>query len=51
MEKVYVFGHRSPDTDSVGAAISLAYLKRKLGVDAVPVVLSSVNKESKYALE
>ena len=51
MEKVYVFGHRSPDTDSVGAAISLAYLKRKLGVDAVPVVLSSVNRESKYALD
>ena len=51
MEKVYVFGHRSPDTDSVGAAISLAYLKRKLGVDAVPVVLSSVNRERKYALD
>lgn len=51
MEKVYVFGHRSPDTDSVGAAISLAHLKRKLGVDAVPVVLSSVNRESKYALD
>ena len=31
MENIYVFGHRNPDTDSVTAAISLAYLKRKLG--------------------
>ena len=26
MEKVYVFGHKKPDTDSVCAAISMAYL-------------------------
>lgn len=50
MEKIYIFGHRSPDTDSVGAAISLAYLKKQLGVDAVPVVLSSINKETEFAL-
>lgn len=50
MEQVYVFGHRNPDTDSVMAAISLAYLKRKLGINATPVILSSVNRETKYAL-
>lgn len=50
MEKVYVFGHRNPDTDSVTAAISLAYLKRKLGMNAVPAILSSINRETKYAL-
>ncbi len=50
MEKVYVFGHRNPDTDSVTAAITLAYLKRKLGVSAIPAILSSVNRETKYAL-
>ncbi len=49
-EKVYIFGHRNPDTDSVTAAISLAYLKQKLGVNAVPAVLSSINLESKYVL-
>ena len=48
--KVYVFGHRNPDTDSVTAAISLAYLKRKLGMDAEARVLSAINLESKYAL-
>lgn len=50
MEKIYIFGHRNPDTDSVTAAISLAYLKQKLGKNAIPVVLSSINSETKYAL-
>ena len=27
MEKVLVFGHKNPDTDSVAGAIALAYLK------------------------
>ena len=50
MESVYVFGHRNPDTDSVTAAITLSYLKRKLGMNASPVILSSINRETKYAL-
>ena len=49
-EKVYIFGHRNPDTDSVAAAISLSYLKRQLGINAIPAVLSATNLESKYAL-
>ena len=49
-DKVYVFGHRNPDTDSVTASIALAYLKRKQGINAIPVVLSSTNLETKYAL-
>ncbi len=51
MEKVYIFGHRNPDTDSVAAAITLSYLKRQLGMNAIPAVLSSINLESKYALD
>lgn len=51
MDKVYVFGHRNPDTDSVTAAISLAYLKKKLGMNAVPAVLSTIAKETEYALK
>lgn len=50
MEKVYIFGHRNPDTDSVTAAIALAHLKKKLGINAIPTVLSAVNLETKYAL-
>ena len=51
MEKVYVFGHRNPDTDSVTAAIALSHLKKELGVNAVPAVLSGINLETKYALK
>lgn len=50
MEKVYVFGHRRPDTDSVTAAITLSYLKNQLGINAVPVILSDINKETEFAL-
>ena len=50
MDKIYIFGHRNPDTDSVCAAISLSYLKNKMGYNTIPVVLSSINLESKYAL-
>ena len=50
MEKVYIFGHRNPDTDSVTSAITLSYLKNKMGMNTVPAVLSSINKESKFAL-
>lgn len=51
MEKVYVFGHRNPDTDSVTAAIALSHLKKELGVNAVPAVLSGINLETKYVLK
>ena len=51
MRTTYVFGHKKPDTDSVCAAISYAYLKNKLGLKAEPRVLGPINKETKYALD
>ena len=50
-EKVYVFGHQKPDTDSVTSAISVAYLKRRLGVNAEARVLGEINKETKFVLD
>lgn len=49
-DKVYVFGHRNPDTDSVTSAIALSYLKNQLGTVAIPAILSSINNETKYVL-
>lgn len=46
-----VFGHKNPDTDSVCAAIALAYLKKQLGEDAAPAVQGELNPESKFVLE
>lgn len=51
MENIYVFGHRKPDTDSVSAAISYSYLKKQLGYNVEPRILSAINKETKYALD
>ena len=49
-KKVYVFGHRNPDTDSVTASIALAHLKNELGMNAVPTILSGINQETRYVL-
>jgi len=50
VEKIYIFGHKKPDTDSVTASITLSYLKNKLGKHTEPFVLGHLNEETKYAL-
>lgn len=50
MSKVLVLGHKNPDTDSIASAITYAYLKQQLGVDAEAVRLGIVSKETEYAL-
>lgn len=47
---IYVTGHKSPDSDTVGSAIAYAYLLCELGYDAKPVVLGPVNNETRYIL-
>src|SRR5574344_373810 len=51
MNKVLIFGHRKPDTDSVCGAITLSYLKNQIGVVSEPRVLSEINQETAYALK
>ena len=51
MDKIYVFGHRNPDTDSVCSAIALSNLKNELGMNTIPAILSDINNETKYALK
>ena len=48
---IYVTGHKSPDSDTVGSSIAYAALLRALGYDAVPVVLGPINHESEYILK
>lgn len=50
MRKTFIFGHKTPDTDSVTASISLSYLKNKLGKNTEACVLGDLNEESKYVL-
>lgn len=48
---VYVFGHKSPDTDSVAAAIAFAALKKAQGEDFVPVMQGTPNPETEMVLK
>ncbi|TCT14369.1 manganese-dependent inorganic pyrophosphatase [Natranaerovirga pectinivora] len=51
-EKIYVFGHRNPDTDSVCSAIAYANLKKQLGyTNITPFALGGINNETKFALD
>lgn len=51
MEKVLIFGHKNPDTDTICSAIAYADLKTKLGHNVEAVRLGSVNGETQYALD
>ncbi|KOS66985.1 inorganic pyrophosphatase [Lysinibacillus contaminans] len=51
MNKVLVFGHKNPDTDTITSAIVYAYLKQQIGIEAEAVRLGEVNNETKFALE
>jgi manganese-dependent inorganic pyrophosphatase len=51
--KTYIIGHKSPDLDSVAAAISYAVLKNRLGQseEYVPAIAGETNKVTDYILE
>jgi manganese-dependent inorganic pyrophosphatase len=47
----YIFGHTTPDSDSIVGAISLAYLKNQLGEACIPARQGDVNPETQWILE
>ncbi|MBQ2835642.1 MAG: manganese-dependent inorganic pyrophosphatase [Clostridia bacterium] len=51
MEEIIVFGHKSPDTDTICSSIVMADLQTKLrGKQVIPCRLGEINDETKYAL-
>lgn len=50
MEKILIFGHQKPDTDSITSSICLSYLKNQLGYNTVPARLGNINDETKFVL-
>jgi manganese-dependent inorganic pyrophosphatase len=51
MKKIYVIGHKNPDTDSVVSAIAYAELKRSLGeANVFPARAGKVNLQTEYIL-
>lgn len=51
--KIYITGHKNPDTDSIASAIVYADLKSRLDDENkyIPLRLGELNKESKWVLE
>lgn len=52
-KKVWVVGHKNPDTDSICAAIAYAYLKNQSDEEKsyVPKRAGTINEETRYVLE
>lgn len=51
MEKVLIFGHKNPDTDSICASLVMEKIAKKYGIDAEAVRIGKINKETEYALK
>lgn len=51
MEKVLVFGHKNPDTDTICSSIAYAHLKQQIGVQAEAVRLGEISAETQFALD
>jgi len=47
----YIFGHTTPDTDSIVGAISLSYLKNKIGEDTIPTRQGEPSPETAWILD
>ncbi|MCL2575331.1 MAG: putative manganese-dependent inorganic diphosphatase [Defluviitaleaceae bacterium] len=51
-DKVYIFGHKNPDTDSICAAVAYANLKREIGVvGATAYRLGDISLETEFVLD
>ena len=51
MDKTYIFGHKSPDTDSITSSLVMCELEKKLGNDnVIACKLGNINKETEYIL-
>ena len=51
MVETYVFGHKSPDSDSITSSLVMANLENELGnLDAKPYRLGGINKETEFIL-
>ena len=51
LNRVYVTGHKHPDSDSVASAIGYAFYKRANGIKAIPCRLGKLSAETKYLLK
>lgn len=48
---IYITGHSNPDTDSICSSIAYAEFKNKTGLNAIPIRLGDINKETQFVLD
>lgn len=53
MDKVFICGHKNPDTDSVASATSYAYLKNQISdeYEYIPIRCGNVNDQTKFIFQ
>lgn len=51
MNNILVFGHKSPDTDTITSSVVMANLEKMLGNDAIACRLGNLNKETKFVFD
>ncbi len=49
-EKIYIFGHKAPDTDSICSSLVMEKFEQNLGLNVEAKRLGKVNKETEYVL-
>lgn len=50
MENILIFGHKSPDTDTIMSSLIMENLEKNFGESAIACRLGNINKETEYAL-
>ncbi|MDP4164425.1 MAG: manganese-dependent inorganic pyrophosphatase [Bacillota bacterium] len=51
MEKIFIFGHKNPDTDTICSAIAYAELKNKMEINAEAIRLGEISGETQFVLD
>ena len=50
MENILIFGHKSPDTDTIMSSLIMEDLEKSFGESSTACSLGNINKETEYAL-
>ncbi len=50
MENILIFGHKSPDTDTIMSSLIMEDLEKSFGESSTACRLGNINKETEYAL-
>ena len=51
MDKIYITGHKNPDTDTIMSALVVEYLYTHLGYNVEAIKQGELNPETKFAIE